>query len=97
MQIKRLLDDREVFVGDRLFDAQGRSYAFVEHSGGELVVTAEDGRPIRLSLNELGCYVIHVNRTDRGLAKERLRNYWESTRSYHIPVHRSPTKSLKPC
>ena len=23
MQIKRLLDDREVFVGDRLFDAQG--------------------------------------------------------------------------
>ena len=30
MQIKRLLDDREVFVGDRLFDAQGRSFAFVE-------------------------------------------------------------------
>ncbi len=41
MQIKRLLDDREVFVGDKLFDAQGRSYAFVEHSGGELVVTAK--------------------------------------------------------
>ena len=38
MQIKRLLDDREVFAGDRLFDAQRRSYAFVEHSGGELVV-----------------------------------------------------------
>ena len=29
MQIKRLLDDREVFVGDRLFDALRRSYAFV--------------------------------------------------------------------
>ena len=27
MQIKRLLDDREVFGGDKLFDAQGRSYA----------------------------------------------------------------------
>ena len=26
MQIKRLLDDREVFVGDRLLDAQKRSY-----------------------------------------------------------------------
>ena len=37
MQIKRLLDDREVFAGDRVFDAQGRSYAFVEHSGGELI------------------------------------------------------------
>ena len=29
MQIKRLLDDREVFADDRLFDAQRRSYAFV--------------------------------------------------------------------
>ena len=31
MQIKRLLDDREVYAGDRLFDAQRRSYTFVEH------------------------------------------------------------------
>ena len=77
MQIKRLLDDREVFVGDKLFDAQGRSYAYVEHSGGELVVTAEDGRPIRFKPDDLGCYVIHVTRTDRGLAKERLRSFWE--------------------
>ena len=41
MQAKRLLDDREVFVGDGLLDAQGCPYAFVEHSGGELVVTTE--------------------------------------------------------
>ena len=41
MQIKRLLDDREVSVGGRVFDAQGRSNSFVEHSGGELVVTTE--------------------------------------------------------
>ena len=68
MQIKRLLDDREVFAGDRLFDAQGRSYAFVEYSGGELVVASEDRRPTRLNPDELGCYVIHVNKTDRGLA-----------------------------
>jgi hypothetical protein len=27
MRIKRLLDYREVFVGDRVLDAQGRSYA----------------------------------------------------------------------
>ena len=31
MQIKRLLDDREVLVGERVFGAQGRSYALVEH------------------------------------------------------------------
>ena len=31
MQIKRLLDDREVFAGDRLFDAQERSYGFLVH------------------------------------------------------------------
>ena len=77
MQIERLLDDREVFVGDRVLDAQGRSYAFVEHSSGELVVEAEDGRPIRFKPERLGCYVIHVNRTELGLAKERLRDYWE--------------------
>jgi len=77
MQIKRLLDDREVFVGDTVFDAQGRSYAFLGHSGGELVVAAGDGHPIRFKPDELGCYVIHVNRTERGLAKERLRDYWE--------------------
>ena len=76
MQIKRLLDDREVFAGDRLFDAQGRFYAFVEYSNGKLVVAVEDERPTRFNPDELGCYVIHVNRTDRGLAKERLRDYW---------------------
>ena len=77
MQIKRLLDDREVFVGDRLFDAQGRFYAFLEHSSDELVVAAEDGRPTCFKPEALGCYVIHVNRTNIGLAKERLRDYWE--------------------
>ena len=68
MQIKRLLDDREVRVDDRLFDAQGRPYTFVEHSGGELVVTTEYRRSIRFKPEQLGCYVIQVNRTDRGLA-----------------------------
>ena len=77
MQIKRLLDDREVFAGDKVFDAQGRPYAFVEHSSDELVVAAEDGRPIRFKPEQLGCYLVHVNRTERGLAKERLRDYWE--------------------
>ena len=35
MRIKRLLGDREVLDCDKLPDAQGGSYAFVEHSGGE--------------------------------------------------------------
>ena len=77
MQAKRLLDDREVFVGDGLLDAQRHSYGLIERSGGELVVTAEDGRPTRFTPDGLGCYVIHVNRTERGLAKGRLRDYWE--------------------
>ena len=50
MQIKRLLDDRDVFAGSKVFDAQGRSYAFVGHSGGKLVVKSDDERPIRFSL-----------------------------------------------
>ena len=66
-----------MFAGDRLLDAQGRPYAFLEHLSGELVVAAEDGRSIRFKPDELGCYVIHINRTELGLAKERLRDYWE--------------------
>ena len=77
MQIKRLLNDQEVWAGDKLFDSQGRYYALLEHSGGELVAAAEDGCIIRFKPDGLGCYVIHVNRTERRLAKERLRNYWE--------------------
>ena len=68
MQIKRLLDDREVFAGDRVFDVQGRPYALLEHLSGELVVTTEYRRSIRFKPEQLGCYLVHVNRTDRGLA-----------------------------
>ena len=46
MPIKRLLDDRLVVAGDRLFDAQGRSYAFVELSGGDLVVALPKPDPV---------------------------------------------------
>ena len=77
MQNKRLLDDREVFVGDKVFDAQGRSYTFLEHSSGELVVKSEEAAPTSFKPDELGCYVVHANRTVRGLAKERLCDYWE--------------------
>ena len=77
MQIKRLLDDRGVLVGERLFDAQGRSYAFAKQSGGDLVVAAEDACSSRFKPEQLGCYLVHVNRTELGLAKERLRDYWE--------------------
>ena len=77
MQIKWPFGALEVFAGDSLFDAQGHSYALVEHSSGELVVTEEDGRPVWFKPEQLGCYLVHVNRTELGLAKERLRDYWE--------------------
>ena len=77
MQIKRILDDRELFAGDRVFDAHGRPYAFVEHSGGELVVKSEEAAPTSFKPEQLGCYVTYVTRTERGLAKERLRSFWE--------------------
>ena len=51
MRIKRLLDDRDVFAGDKVFDAQGRSYAYIEHSGGELVV-ADVERTFRYTTHE---------------------------------------------
>ena len=45
MQIKRLLDHREVCVGDRLFDAQGRSYAFVDHPREQYLRTSSATTP----------------------------------------------------
>ena len=35
MQIKRLLDDQEVFAGVRVFDAQRRSYRSLVHDASE--------------------------------------------------------------
>ena len=50
MQIKRLLDDREVFAGDRLFDAQGRSYTFVDHPREQYLRTSSATTPHESSL-----------------------------------------------
>ena len=58
-----------MFVGDRVFDARWRSYGFIEHSGGELVVKSEEAAPTSFKPDELGWYVISANRTERGLAK----------------------------
>lgn len=66
-----------MFVVATVFDAQGLSYAFVEHFNGDLVVASAQSRAIRIKPEPLGCYVIHVHRSDRGLAKERVRDYWE--------------------
>ena len=67
MQIKRLLDDR-VVVGDKLINSQGEHCEFVEHADGQLVAVSLDGKKIRNSPAELGCYLLSKNRTDRGLA-----------------------------
>ena len=77
MQIKRLLDDRLVVTGDRLINSQGEHCEFVEHADGQLVAVSLDGKKNRDSPAELGCYLLGKNRTDRGLAKDRLRSFWE--------------------
>jgi hypothetical protein len=58
--------------------AQGCFCALVEYSDSELVV-AEEERPTRFKPDELGCYVIHMSRTERGLVKERLQSFWEGS------------------
>jgi len=77
MQIKRLLDDRPVIAGDMLFGAKGEPVEFVEYKNGDLVVLDSDGHRIRFKPEELACYNLNTNRTDRGLAKERLRSFWD--------------------
>ena len=79
MQIKRLLNDIEVVAGDKLINSQGEHCEFVEHADGQLVAVSLDGKKIRNSPAELGCYLLSKNRTDRELAKDRLRSFWEDT------------------
>jgi hypothetical protein len=79
MQIKRLLNDIEVVAGDKLINSQGEHCEFVEHADGQLVAVSLDGKKIRNSPAELGCYLLSKDRTDRGLAKDRLRSFWEDT------------------
>jgi hypothetical protein len=79
MQIKRLLDDRLVVTGDKLINSQGEHCEFVEHADGQLVAVSPDGKKVKSSLVEFGCYLLSKDRTDRGLAKDRLHSFWEDS------------------
>jgi hypothetical protein len=78
MQIKRYLDDKAIAKGDKLFDSQGDAFAFVDFEGGLLTAISSANLTVRKAPADLGCYVLHKNRTEAGIAKERLRSYWEN-------------------
>ena len=78
MQIKRYLDDKAVAKGDTLFNSQGEAFEFVDFEGSQLTAISSANVTVRKATADLGCYVLHKNRTEVGLAKERLRSYWES-------------------
>jgi hypothetical protein len=79
MQIKRLLNDIEVVAGDKLINSQGEHCEFVEHADGQLVAVSPDGEIVKSSPVEFGCYLLNKDRTDRSLAKDRLRSFWEDS------------------
>ena len=78
MQIRRYLDDKAVVKGDRLFNSQGEAFEFVDFEGSLLTAISSANGTVRKSPADLGCYVLHKNRTEAGIAKERLRSYWEN-------------------
>jgi hypothetical protein len=78
MQIKRLLNDKVIVAGDKLINSQGEHCEFVEHANGQLAAVSPDGKKVRNSPAEFGCYLLNKDRTDRGLAKDRLRSFWEN-------------------
>jgi hypothetical protein len=78
MQIKRYLDDKAVAKGDKLFNSQGEAFEFVIFEGALLTAISSANVTVRIAPADLGCYVLHNNRTEFGIAKERLRSYWES-------------------
>ena len=79
MQIKRCLDDKAIVKGDKLFNSRGEAFEFVGFEGSQLTAISSANGTVRKSPADLGCYVLHKNRTEVGLAKERLRSYWETS------------------
>jgi hypothetical protein len=53
-------------------------FEFVNFEGNQLTAISSANLTVRLAPADLGCYVLHKNRTEAGIAKERLRSYWES-------------------
>ena len=78
MQIKRYLDDKAMAKGDKLFNSQGKAFEFVDVEGSQLTAISSANVTVRKAPADLGCYVLHKDRTEVGLAKERLRSYSES-------------------
>ena len=68
MQIERLLTDRLVVAGDKLINSYGEHCEFVEHANGQLLAVSPEGKKIKSSPHEFGCYLLSTDRTDRGLA-----------------------------
>ena len=71
MQTKRLLDDRLVVV----FAPQTALLCVCRANWEPVSSAVSDGRTARLKPEELRCYIMNVNRTDRGRAKELLRSF----------------------
>jgi hypothetical protein len=78
MQIKRYLDDKTVAKGDSLFNSKGEAFEFVDFEGSQLTAISSANVTVRKAPADFGCYVIHKNRTEVGIAKERLRSYWDN-------------------
>ena len=62
MQIKRLLDDRIVVAGDKLVNSEGEHCEFVEHANGQLVAMSPEGKKVKNSPVEFGCYLFSIQK-----------------------------------
>ena len=61
------------------FEALPVTFAWPLNPQGQLVAVLPDGKKVRNSPAELGCYLLCKDRTDRGLAKDRLHSFWEDS------------------
>ena len=61
------------------FEALPVTFAWPLNPQGQLVAVSPDGKKVKSSPAELGCYLLSKDKTYRGLAKERLRSFWEDS------------------
>jgi hypothetical protein len=61
------------------FEALPVTFAWPLNPQGQLVAVSPDGKKVKNSPVKFGCYLLSKDRTDRGLAKDRLRSFWEDS------------------
>jgi hypothetical protein len=77
MILRRGMNNKQVELGDRLTDQNGKAYLLKDISGSNVSVTDTDGVIFLKKPDEFGCYLITSNLSELQKSREKLHSFWE--------------------